>query len=125
MAVPAILYAEDNRILLHAVKDVLEMAGWHIEEVHEGCMALAMMEHITRYNLLLLDNEIPCLSGLELVRRARRIPHLKRTPIILISVNDLAAQARQAGANEFLRKPNNIVDLLDTIRRLLGAQGSK
>jgi CheY-like chemotaxis protein len=51
MAAPAILYAEDNRILLQAVKDVLEMAGRHIEKVHEGCMALAMIEDIKRYDL--------------------------------------------------------------------------
>ena len=40
-------------------------------------------------------------------------------PIILISMEDHDAQARAAGANTFLRKPNNLVELLDNVRRLL------
>jgi CheY-like chemotaxis protein len=79
----------------------------------------------THYNLLLLDNELHGFSGLELTRRARQLPHLEQTPIILISLEDRAAEARSAGADEFLRKPNNLVDLLDTIRRLLATQGGR
>ncbi|MDT4954525.1 MAG: hypothetical protein QOJ02_2663 [Acidobacteriota bacterium] len=119
MPVPAILYVEDNLILAHTVKDVLEMAGWHVEHCSDSCMARALMEHRKHYDLLLLDNELRGFSGLELTRRARKLPHLKQTPIILISLEDRASEARKAGANEFLRKPHNIVTLLDTVRLLL------
>ncbi len=125
MSVPAILYVENNRLLMLSVKDVLEMAGWHIEHCSDSCMALALMEHRQHYNLLLLDNELHGFNGLELTRRARQITHLKHTPIILISIEDCADEALRAGANEFLRKPNNIVELLDTIRRLLPTPHSK
>jgi CheY-like chemotaxis protein len=77
------------------------------------------MEHRKHYDLLLLDNELRGYSGLELTRRARKLPHLKQTPIILISLEDRASEAREAGANEFLRKPHNIVTPLDTVRLLL------
>jgi CheY-like chemotaxis protein len=123
MSVPAILYVEDNFTLMHVVKDVLEMAGWHIEHCADGCTAAALIEHRKHYNLLLLDNELPGFSGLELVRRARRLPHHNKTPIILLSIENRAEEARKAGANEFLRKPNNIVELLETIRRLLATSG--
>lgn len=119
MTVPAILYVEENHILLQTIKDVLEMAGWHIEPCSDSCMALALMQHRRHYNLLLLNNELHSFSGLELVRHARLLPHLKQTPIVLTSLEDYEAEARRMGANEFLRKPNNIVDLLDTIRRYL------
>jgi DNA-binding response OmpR family regulator len=119
MTVPAILFTGNNRVLTESIKDVLEMAGWHIELCDDGCMARALMENRKHYNLLLFDNEVRGISGLELTRRARQVPHLKQTPIILISVQDLADEALRAGANEFLRKPHNIVELLDTVRRLL------
>jgi CheY-like chemotaxis protein len=119
MSIPAILYVEDNRLLMQTVKDILEMAGWHVEPCSDPIMALALMEHRTHYNLILLDNEMPIFNGLELTRRARALPHLANTPIILISLQDLNQQAHHAGANAFLRKPNNLIDLLDTIRRLL------
>jgi DNA-binding response OmpR family regulator len=53
------------------------------------------------------------------VRRARRLAHRRETPIILISLEDCADDARLAGADAFLRKPNNLIELVDTIRRLL------
>ncbi len=123
MSIPAILYVEDNHLLLQTVKDVLEMAGWHVEPCSDVGIALGLMEHRTHYNLLLLDNELRGLTGLQLTRRARQIPHLQQTPIILISLEDLAQQAHTAGANAFLRKPNNLIELLDTIRLLLATSG--
>ncbi len=119
MSIPAILYVEDNRLLLQTVKDVLEMAGWHVEPCSDVGIALGLIEIRKHYNLLLFDNELHGLTGLDLVRRARQLPHLQHTPIILISLKDCAEEAHLAGATAFLRKPNNLVDLLDTIRRLL------
>jgi DNA-binding response OmpR family regulator len=60
-------------------------------------------------------------SGLGLVRRARANPHRARMPIILISLEDIEREAMEAGADAFLRKPNNLVELVDTIRRLLAS----
>jgi DNA-binding response OmpR family regulator len=56
------------------------------------------------------------------VRRARRLNHRRETPIIVISLEDCAAEALGAGADAFLRKPNNLIELVDTIRRLLAAR---
>ena len=119
MSIPSILYVEDNRLLMQTVKDILEMAGWHVEPCSDVGIALGLMETRTHYNLLLLGNELHGITGLELISRARQIPHLQQTPIILISLQDCAQQAHLAEANAFLRKPNNLVELLDTIRHLL------
>ena len=117
-----IFYAENNRRLLELVRDVLEFAGWHVKECTDDVYIRPVME-ITRehFDLLLLDNELPHFNGLELIRQIRRIPHRKEMPIILISLEDLAEEAREAGADAFLRKPNNLIELVDTIRRLLPA----
>jgi CheY-like chemotaxis protein len=124
MSAPIILYVENNYYLRLAVKDVLELAGWQVEECSNSGYAVAMMRLHKYYSLLLIDNEISGVDGLALVKEARRIEHLKQTPIVLFSIKDCADEARSAGANEFLQKPNNIVAVVDIIRSLLAAKSS-
>jgi DNA-binding response OmpR family regulator len=117
-----IFYAENTRHLLELVRDVLEFAGWYVKECTDDVYVRPIME-ITRehFDLLLIDNELPHFTGLEIIKHIRRIPHRKEMPIILSSLEDLAAEAREAGADAFLRKPNNLIEVVDTIRRLLPA----
>jgi CheY-like chemotaxis protein len=116
-----ILYLENNERLRVLVCDVLEFAGWYVkatpDSVHTWATLDCSKEH---FDLLLFDHEVRGINGLELTRRVRRMPHRQHTPIILISLADLAAEAREAGADAFLRKPNNLIELVDTIRRLFG-----
>jgi DNA-binding response OmpR family regulator len=118
-----IFYAENNGRLLELVRDVLEFAGWYVKECTDPVYILPTMK-ITQqhFDLLLIDNELRHFNGLELIKDIRRIPHRKGMPIILISLEDLTEEAREAGADAFLRKPYNLIDLVDTIRRLLGAE---
>ncbi|HYG11280.1 MAG TPA: response regulator [Pyrinomonadaceae bacterium] len=114
-----ILFVTQNHMLRVLVRDVLEFAGWCVKEA-DTIYAQAMLEQREHFDLLIIDNDAR-YNGLELVRLLRRWPHRKETPIILISLADLEAEAREAGADAFLRKPNNLIELVDTIRRLLPA----
>jgi putative two-component system response regulator len=71
------------------------------------------------YDLLLVDNDIPGLSGVELVQRARKITQYRRTPIVMLSGSACEAGAWRAGVNAFLKKPEQIGELPSTIARLL------
>jgi DNA-binding response OmpR family regulator len=117
-----IFYLEDNDRILVLVRDVLEFAGWYVKPCNSGLYAWTMLgwekEH---YDLLVLDNEADRLDGLTLTRRVRRMPHRKETPIILMSLEDIEAEAHAAGADAFLRKPYNLIELVDTIRHLFAA----
>ena len=114
-----ILYVEDNHVVADTVRDTLGCEGWRVELCADGSEALSLIEGGTHYDLLLLDNELPGVSGLELARRARQLPHRRATPIIIISGGDAEAQARGAGADAFLRKPQDVGLLVETIARLL------
>ncbi|HKP72222.1 MAG TPA: response regulator [Pyrinomonadaceae bacterium] len=122
---PVILYAENNLMLLQIVKDVLGLAGWRVEHSYDGVYTRAMLEHTGRYDLLLLNDDLHGFGGIELARRARALPHRKETPIIILSLADRAEEAREAGANEFLRKPNDLLALVETVRRLLAGSGEE
>ena len=119
---PAILYAEHNMLLARMVADVLELAGWNVYHFSEPYGAQAMLESDRRVDVMLLDCELRFVSGLELTRRARRLAHRRETPIILYSIEECPAEARAAGATEFLRKPANIHLIVDVVRRLLAAR---
>lgn len=114
-----ILYVEDDELLRLTVQDTLELEGYRVESCRDGLAALTRIESPERYDLILLDNELPCASGLELLSHARMLPHLQHTPIIIISATDCAHEALRTGANAFLKKPDDINQLVSTIAYLL------
>jgi CheY-like chemotaxis protein len=61
---------------------------------------------------------LPGASGIEIARCARSLPRYRATPIIMLSATDCRADARRAGADLFLRKPEDIAGLVDAVRRL-------
>ena len=108
-------------MLLQTVRDVLEFAGWYVKPCGSDGYAVAYVESAEHFDLLLVDHDFRGVSGLALTERARRTPHRKKTPVVLISLEDIKEEAERAGADAFLRKPNNLIELVDTIRRLLDA----
>jgi CheY-like chemotaxis protein len=119
-----ILYVEQNQMLLQTVRDVLEFAGWYVKPCPSEGYAVAYVESAEHFDVLLIDHDFRGFSGLKLTERARRQPHRKDTPIVLISLEDIAEEAVRAGADAFLRKPNNLIELVETIRRLLDARST-
>ena len=118
-----ILYVEQNRMLLETVRDVLEFAGWYVKPCSDDGYAVAYVESTQHhFDLLLIDHDSRGFSGLKLTERARRQPHRRKTPVVLISLEDIKDEALRAGADAFLRKPNNLIELVETIRRLLDAR---
>jgi CheY-like chemotaxis protein len=118
---PHILYIEDSQYVADAVKETLEGEGWRVETCADGYVALLLIKSERRYDLILLDNELPNVSGLELTRRARELPHRKHTPIIMLSASECVRDALLAGANLFLRKPQDIGKVVETVAHLLAA----
>ena len=72
------------------------------------------------YTLLIFDNRLPGVSGLELARRARLLVHRRSTPVVIISASEVRAEALHAGADVFLRKPEDIALLVGTVKSLVG-----
>jgi len=92
---------------------------WHVEVCAEGYEALDKLTGNDHYDVLVVDNDIPGLNGLELVQRARKIRHRRSTPIVMLSGSDCESEAWGVGVNAFLRKPEDIAQVSSTIKRLL------
>lgn len=121
MAQATLLYVEDDELLRLTVQDTLELEGWRVESCGDGLAALMRIESAEHYDLFLFDNDLPGANGLELLRHARMLPLRQRTPIVIISATDCAREASRAGADAFLKKPDDIDQLVSTIARLLNA----
>jgi two-component system chemotaxis response regulator CheY len=114
-----ILHAEGNGKAANLLGEMFKAQEWQVELCSDGYDALEKLTSNERFDLLLIDNDLPGLSGLELVLRARSMPPYRRTPILMLSGDECEAEAWRAGVNAFLRKPKDIDRVPSTIARLL------
>jgi Response regulator containing CheY-like receiver, AAA-type ATPase, and DNA-binding domains len=114
-----ILHVEDNKMVADAVKETLELEGWTIDTLMDGTAALEVLQSETHYDVLIFDNDLPGIGGLELISQARQLVNHQHTPIIVLSASSIETEVQRAGANAFLRKPEDITAVTETIARLL------
>jgi CheY-like chemotaxis protein len=114
-----ILHVEDNKIVADAVRDSLEDVGWRVATCADGEEAMRILASDVPFNLVIFDSDLPGKNGIELIRYGRTLPHRRRTPFIMFSASKIEPEAWRAGADAFLRKPEDAGNLAATITRLL------
>ena len=114
-----ILYVEDYDLVLFTVKQLLEGESWKVDVCRDGKAALRKFESEEHYDLLILDERLGAVGGMELLGRARRTPRLSCTPVVVFTASQCEDEALAAGADAFLRKPGGLKELIPTCRRLL------
>ncbi len=118
----SILHVEDNEAIRKLIQDTVATERTDIDSCISGATALEILKSDTPYDLIIVDNDLPGLSGLELVLRVRSMALRRNTPIIMLSGDDCEKEAWRAGANAFLRKPEALEQIASTITRLLEEQ---
>ena len=116
-----ILYVEDNEMNRKIVRDLLKRTKYNLVEAHDGEAGVVKALEI-RPDLILMDIQLPKLSGLEATKRLRAEAATAQTPIITITSFALSGdeqKAKEAGATAYLAKPYSPFDLLKLIRRFL------
>ena len=121
MSAKTILYVEDNATNRRLVRDLLQRTTYTLVEAVDGEAGVAKAVEI-RPDLILMDIQLPKISGLEAMRRIRAEAATANTPIIAITSFALSGddqKAKEAGATAYLAKPYSPRDLLALIRKLL------
>jgi CheY-like chemotaxis protein/Tfp pilus assembly protein PilF len=122
----SVLHVEDNKEVAHVIADLLSSEGMEVKTCGHGMTALKWLAGDARYDVVIVDNDLPGLGGLELVRRVQRITHRRKTPIIMLSGDEIETEAWRAGVKEFLRKPEDIERVASTVKRFaVSAKASK
>jgi two-component system cell cycle response regulator DivK len=121
MSAKTILYVEDNELNRKIVRDLLKRTSYRLLEAIDGeaGIAAALAE---RPDLVLMDIQLPKISGIDAMRALRQAPATAQTPIIAITSFALSGdetKAKDAGATAYLAKPYSPFDLLKLIRKLL------
>jgi CheY-like chemotaxis protein len=114
-----ILHVEDDITVAGIMKETLALEGWEVETCADGEAAMKKIGGPARYDLLLLDFQLPGVNGVQLAQRARSLAHRRSTPIVILSSALDEATAGMAGADAFLRKPDDIRAVRETVARLL------
>jgi two-component system cell cycle response regulator DivK len=116
-----ILYVEDNEMNRQIVRDLLMRTKYRLIEAHDGeAGVLKALE--ARPDLILMDIQLPKVSGFEAMRRLRAEPSTAATPIIAITSFALSGddqKAKGAGATAYIAKPYSPRDLLTLLRKTL------
>jgi two-component system cell cycle response regulator DivK len=121
MSALTILYVEDNELNRKIVRDLLRHTTYHLIEAHDGEAGVALALD-KRPDLILMDIQLPKISGLDATRRLRAEPRTKATPIIALTSFALSgddSRAVEAGATAYLAKPYSPFELLGLIRKVL------
>jgi CheY-like chemotaxis protein len=119
MPLVKILYAEDFQPVKLLVKETLELEGWRVEDCDDGIAAFDKIRSGEHYDLILLDDDLPGITGVALASLARTLEQYSRTPIIMLSATERRSEARAAGVDIFLKKPEGMKSLIETIKQLL------
>lgn len=120
MSANTILYVEDNAVNRRLVRDLLRHTTYKLIEADDGEAGVAKALEM-HPNLILMDIQLPKMSGLEAMRRLRANPVTAATPIVAITSFALSGddqKAKDAGATAYLAKPYSPRDLLALIRKL-------
>lgn len=118
-----ILVAEDNLVNQRVVQLQLTKAGCKAKIVSTGLEALQAVEE-AKYDLIIMDCQMPELDGYEATRRLRQQPHTREMYVIAMTANSLEGDRERclaAGMNDYLSKPTRERDLLAALQRAMEA----
>ncbi|HUN92687.1 MAG TPA: response regulator [Burkholderiaceae bacterium] len=117
-----ILLVDDNPINRDVATGLLELLDVVVEPAGNGQEAVAMAAQ-RRYDLILMDVQMPVLDGLEATRRIRRLPHGDTVPIVAMTADAFEEDRRRcldAGMCDHLSKPVEFNALEATLARWIG-----
>ncbi len=124
---PLILVVDDNEIKRYSICQPLKRFGYEIIEASTGKEALAMAHSLPV--LIVLDVNLPDISGFEVCKLLRRDPLTASIPILHISATyvegDYIAEGLEGGADGYLTQPLDDVELVATVRALLRCRAAE
>ena len=121
MAAKRILIVEDNELNLKLFRDLLGAHGFETFETKDGLNVPTLAREV-RPDLILMDIQLPEISGFDITRNLKQEPDLKDIPVIAVTafaMKDDEERILKAGCEAYISKPISIMPFLQTIERFL------
>ena len=116
-----VLIVEDNELNMKLFHDLLEARGYNILQTREGMEALRLArEH--RPDLILMDIQLPEVSGLEVTKWIKEDDDLRCIPVIAVTAFAMKGdeeKIREGGCEAYIAKPISVNHFLDTVHKFL------
>jgi two-component system, cell cycle response regulator DivK len=116
-----VLIVEDNELNMKLFNDLLTAHGYETLQTKDGIEALAMARR-HRPDLILMDIQLPEVSGLEVTRWIKEDNELKLIPVIAVTAFAMKGdreKMRDGGCEDYIAKPISITSFLQTVERFL------
>jgi two-component system, cell cycle response regulator DivK len=117
-----VLIVEDNELNMNLFHDLLEAHGYTTVATRNGVEAIDLARK-HRPHLILMDIQLPEVSGLEVTKWIKDDPELHAIPVIAITAFAMKGdeeRIRQGGCEAYLSKPISVAKFIETIRQFLG-----
>ena len=119
--VKRVLIVEDNELNMKLFHDLLEAHGYGTLQTRSGMDALALArDH--RPDLILMDIQLPEVSGLEVTRWIKEDPELKSIPVIAVTAFAMKVdeeKIREGGCEDYIAKPISVTKFLEAVQKFL------
>ncbi len=116
-----VLVVEDNELNMKLFHDLLEAHGYNILQTKDGMDALRIArEHVP--DLILMDIQLPEVSGLEVTKWIKEDENLKSIPVIAVTAFAMKGdeeKIRDGGCEAYIAKPISVTSFLETVRKFL------
>lgn len=115
---PTVLYVEDDPVNMLLVKKLLKIEGFLLLEASNGWAGISMAQ-IHQPDLILMDMNMPDMDGYQATTRIKRMPELRRIPIVALTANAMDGDRQRsldAGCQGHITKPININTFADQVR---------
>ncbi len=116
-----VLVVEDNELNMKLFHDLLEAHGYNILQTKDGMDALRIArEH--KPDLILMDIQLPEVSGLEVTKWIKEDENLKSIPVIAVTAFAMKGdeeKIRDGGCEAYIAKPISVTNFLETVRKFL------
>jgi len=117
-----VLIVEDNELNMKLFNDLLETRGCRIVQTRNGVAAVELARK-HRPDLILMDIQLPEVSGLEVTQWLKDDEALRSIPVIAVTAFAMKGDEeviRQGGCEAYISKPISVTSFLDTVRRFIG-----
>jgi two-component system cell cycle response regulator DivK len=116
-----VLVVEDNELNMKLFHDLLEAHHYRVLQTKDGMEALKMARH-HRPDLILMDIQLPEVSGLEVTKWIKEDDDLRSIPIIAVTAFAMKGdeeKIREGGCEDYIAKPISVTRFIETVGRFL------
>ncbi|RYX92587.1 MAG: response regulator [Bradyrhizobiaceae bacterium] len=117
-----VLIVEDNELNMKLFRDLLEAHGYQTVGTSNGYEALDLVRSL-RPDLILMDIQLPQVSGLEVTGWIKKDPSIAMIPVVAVTAFAMKGdeeRIREGGCEAYLSKPISVGKFIETVRRFIG-----